>query len=194
MVEGRDHRGLALQRRHGLRRDRPPPARRPLGDHPPNQGRRSDLDVDLPGIPTGSFVNVVREDPVRPGLLYAGTETGVFVSFDDGEHWQSLQLNLPNCSISDIDVRHGDLVVAHARSRVLGLGRRFAPTAVRCDRIGGRARALRAAPGLRGSPGALPGEPRAQGRADGGEPAERRDPRLLREVRHGVAAGPRDPG
>jgi photosystem II stability/assembly factor-like uncharacterized protein len=69
------------------------------------------------GIPNGSFVNVVREDPVRRGLLYAGTETGVFVSFDDGDHWQPLQLNLPNCSIRDIDVRHGDLVVGtHGRS------------------------------------------------------------------------------
>jgi photosystem II stability/assembly factor-like uncharacterized protein len=69
------------------------------------------------GIPSGSFVNVVREDPVRRGLLYAGTETGVFVSFDEGNHWQPLQLNLPNCSIRDIDVRHGDLVVAtHGRS------------------------------------------------------------------------------
>jgi photosystem II stability/assembly factor-like uncharacterized protein len=69
------------------------------------------------GIPDGSFVNVVREDPVRRGLLYAGTETGVFVSFDDGGHWQPLQTNLPHCSIRDIDVRHGDLVVAtHGRS------------------------------------------------------------------------------
>jgi len=69
------------------------------------------------GIPSGSYVNVVREDPVRRGLLYAGTETGVFVSFDDGENWQPLQLNLPSCSIRDIDVRHGDLVVAtHGRS------------------------------------------------------------------------------
>ncbi len=69
------------------------------------------------GIPNGSFVNVVREDPVRRGLLYAGTETGVFVSFDEGDHWQPLQLNLPTCSIRDIDVRHGDLVVAtHGRS------------------------------------------------------------------------------
>ena len=69
------------------------------------------------GIPSGSYVNVVREDPARRGLLYAGTETGVFVSFDDGENWQPLQLNLPNCSIRDIDVRHGDLVVAtHGRS------------------------------------------------------------------------------
>jgi photosystem II stability/assembly factor-like uncharacterized protein len=69
------------------------------------------------GIPAGSYVNVVREDAVRRGLLYAGTETGVFVSFDDGDDWQPLQLNLPNCSIRDIDVRHGDLVVAtHGRS------------------------------------------------------------------------------
>jgi photosystem II stability/assembly factor-like uncharacterized protein len=69
------------------------------------------------GIPNGSFVNVVREDPVRRGLLYAGTETGVFVSFDDGGNWQPLKLNLPNCSIRDIDVRHGDLVVGtHGRS------------------------------------------------------------------------------
>ena len=69
------------------------------------------------GIPAGSYVNVVREDPVRRGLLYAGTETGVFVSFDDGDNWQPLQRNLPNCSIRDIDARHGDLVVAtHGRS------------------------------------------------------------------------------
>ncbi len=69
------------------------------------------------GIPEGSFVNVVREDPVRRGLLYAGTETGVFVSFDDGGSWQPLRLNLPTCSVRDIDVRHGDLVVAtHGRS------------------------------------------------------------------------------
>jgi hypothetical protein len=69
------------------------------------------------GIPMGSFVNVVREDPTRRGLLYAGTETGVFVSFDDGGRWQPLQMNLPHCSIRDIDVRHGDLVVGtHGRS------------------------------------------------------------------------------
>jgi photosystem II stability/assembly factor-like uncharacterized protein len=69
------------------------------------------------GIPSGSFVNAVREDPERRGLLYAGTETGVFVSFDDGDHWQPLSLNLPNCSVRDLAVRHGDLVVAtHGRS------------------------------------------------------------------------------
>ena len=69
------------------------------------------------GIPDGSYVNVVREDPERRGLLYAGTETGVFVSFDEGEHWQSLQANMPNCSVRDLSVRHGDLVAAtHGRS------------------------------------------------------------------------------
>ncbi len=69
------------------------------------------------GIPVGSFVNVVREDPERRGLLYAGTETGVFVSFDDGDHWQGLSNGLPNCSVRDISVRHGDLVIGtHGRS------------------------------------------------------------------------------
>ena len=69
------------------------------------------------GIPNGSYVNVVREDPARRGLLYAGTETGVFVSFDEGDHWQPLQANLPNCSVRDISVRQGDLVIAtHGRS------------------------------------------------------------------------------
>jgi len=69
------------------------------------------------GIPDGSYVNVVREDPERRGLLYAGTETGVFVSFDDGDNWQPLQTNMPNCSVRDLAVRHGDLVAAtHGRS------------------------------------------------------------------------------
>ena len=69
------------------------------------------------GIPVGAYVNVVREDPARAGLLYAGTETGVFVSFDAGDHWQPLQLNLPNCSVRDIAIRQGDLVIGtHGRS------------------------------------------------------------------------------
>ena len=68
------------------------------------------------GIPRGSFVNVVREDPVRPGLLYAGTEFGIYVSFDDGAHWQSLQQSLPITSVRDIDVHGDDLVIAtHGR-------------------------------------------------------------------------------
>ena len=69
------------------------------------------------GIPRHDFVNVVREDPVKPGLLYAGTEYGVFVSFDYGAHWQSLQQNLPVSSVRDIKIRDNDLVLAtHGRS------------------------------------------------------------------------------
>jgi photosystem II stability/assembly factor-like uncharacterized protein len=64
------------------------------------------------GIPEGSFLNCVREDQVRKGLLYACTETGVYVSFDDGENWQSLQLNLPITSVRDLVVHGNDLVIA----------------------------------------------------------------------------------
>jgi photosystem II stability/assembly factor-like uncharacterized protein len=64
------------------------------------------------GIPSNHFVRVVREDPDRKGLLYAGTEFGMYVSFDDGKTWQSLQLNLPVTPITDMQVKDGDLVVA----------------------------------------------------------------------------------
>jgi photosystem II stability/assembly factor-like uncharacterized protein len=68
-------------------------------------------------LPDGSFVHAVREDTLKRGLLYAATETGVFVSFDDGQHWQSLQLNLPRSPIHDLVVKGDDLVVAtHGRS------------------------------------------------------------------------------
>ncbi|PYP99520.1 MAG: glycosyl hydrolase, partial [Acidobacteria bacterium] len=69
------------------------------------------------GIPDGSFVRAIREDPVRKGLLYAGTETGVFVSFDDGGRWQPLKLNLPTVPIHDLVVKGDDLVLAtHGRA------------------------------------------------------------------------------
>ncbi|MEO8217453.1 MAG: hypothetical protein ABI718_10275 [Acidobacteriota bacterium] len=69
------------------------------------------------GIPPGSFVNAVREDPVRRGLLYAGTEKGMYVSFDDGQQWQSLQKNLPVTSVRDLVVHGNDLVVGtHGRA------------------------------------------------------------------------------
>ena len=64
------------------------------------------------GIPDFSFVKVVREDPVRKGLLYAGTETGAFVSFDDGDQWGTLQLNMPTVSVRDMVVHGDDLVAA----------------------------------------------------------------------------------
>jgi photosystem II stability/assembly factor-like uncharacterized protein len=69
------------------------------------------------GLPGGRFVRAVREDPIRKGLLYAGTEFGVYVSFDDGAGWESLQLNLPRAPIHDLVVHENDLVVAtHGRS------------------------------------------------------------------------------
>ncbi len=69
------------------------------------------------GIPERTFVHAVREDPQRKGLLYAGTEIGVFVSFDDGAHWQALQLNLPTSPVNDLVVKNDELVVAtHGRS------------------------------------------------------------------------------
>ena len=54
------------------------------------------------GIPANHFMRVVREDPVRKGLLFAGTEFGLYASFDDGAHWQSFQLNLPSTPVTDM--------------------------------------------------------------------------------------------
>jgi photosystem II stability/assembly factor-like uncharacterized protein len=69
------------------------------------------------GIPDGGASNVVREDPVRKGLLYAGTEGSVYVSFNDGDDWQPLQLNLPHTSMRDLAIHGDDLIVAtHGRS------------------------------------------------------------------------------
>jgi hypothetical protein len=69
------------------------------------------------GLPANAPVNVVREDPVRRGLLFCGTERAVWVSFDDGDHWQSLQRNLPATSMRDLVVHGNDLALAtHGRS------------------------------------------------------------------------------
>jgi hypothetical protein len=64
------------------------------------------------GIPADWPTRVVREDPDREGLLYAGTEFGMFISFDNGGHWQPFQLNLPNVPITDIKIHHKDLIVS----------------------------------------------------------------------------------
>ena len=71
----------------------------------------------ITGLPDNEPVNTVREDPERKGLLFAGTERSVYVSFDDGDHWQSLRLNLPATSIRDLVVHQDDVVVGtHGRS------------------------------------------------------------------------------
>ncbi len=69
------------------------------------------------GLPDGGVINVVREDPRQRGLLFAGSEQAVYVSFDDGDHWQSLRVNMPATSIRDLVIKDDDLVVGtHGRS------------------------------------------------------------------------------
>ena len=69
------------------------------------------------GLPEIGPVDTIREDPVRKGLLFAGTENAVWISFDDGDHWQSLQLNLPHTSMRDLWIHDNDLIVAtHGRA------------------------------------------------------------------------------
>ncbi len=68
------------------------------------------------GIPDGAATSTIREDPKRKGLLYAGTETQVYVSFDDGDHWQSLRLNMPASSVRDLAIKGDDLIAGtHGR-------------------------------------------------------------------------------
>jgi photosystem II stability/assembly factor-like uncharacterized protein len=90
-----------------------------LGDYQPYIYRTDDygktwtrLSDGQNGIPADWPTRVVREDPDREGLLYAGTEFGMFISFDNGGHWQPFQLNLPNVPLTDIKVHHKDLVVS----------------------------------------------------------------------------------
>jgi photosystem II stability/assembly factor-like uncharacterized protein len=64
------------------------------------------------GIPMGAYTRAVREDVVRKGLLFAGTETGMYISWDGGASWQPFQLNLPIVPITDMMIKHGDLVIA----------------------------------------------------------------------------------
>ena len=72
------------------------------------------------GIPEGAATSAIREDPNRKGLLYAGSETQVYVSFDDGDHWQSLRLNMPASSVRDLEVKGDDLIAAtHGRGYLI---------------------------------------------------------------------------
>ena len=83
---------------------------RPYAYKTTDYGRRWENIAD--GLPEEHFVRVIREDPKRPGLLYAGMERGLFVSFDGGDNWQSLQTNLPIVPVTDLTVRRDDLVLA----------------------------------------------------------------------------------
>jgi hypothetical protein len=64
------------------------------------------------GLPANEGIRIVREDPVRRGLLFAGTESSVFASFDDGDHWHPLTLNLPASPVTDIAIHGNDLVIS----------------------------------------------------------------------------------
>lgn len=64
------------------------------------------------GIDSRHFTRVVRADPVVPGLLYAGTESGMYISFDDGDHWQPFQLNLPIVPVTDLTIKNNNLIAA----------------------------------------------------------------------------------
>ena len=94
--------------------------RHQLGDYEPHILRTRDAgktwtEIRI-GLPAGVYVQTVKEDPQRRGLLFAGTERAVFVSFDDGDHWKSLQLNLPPASMRDLAIHDDDLIVAtHGR-------------------------------------------------------------------------------
>ena len=85
------------------------------------------------GIRPNDYVHAVREDPTRRGLLYAGTQHGVYISYDDGDHWQSLSLNLPDVPISDSGSRP-----TRSRSRRTAAASTSSTTSRRCGRPGRR--------------------------------------------------------
>jgi len=92
------------------------------------------------GLPKGIYAQTVKEDPYREGLLFAGTERALFVSFDDGDHWQSLQLNLPPASMRDLAFHDEDLIVAtHGRGfwvlDNMSALRQLTPSMARADAI-----------------------------------------------------------
>ena len=96
-------------------------ARYQHGDYHPYLFRTADCGATWTridsGIPDGDYTRVIREDPQRRGLLYAGSEGGVYVSFDDGDSWTSLRLDMPAVPIHDMTIRDGDLAVAtHGRA------------------------------------------------------------------------------
>jgi photosystem II stability/assembly factor-like uncharacterized protein len=84
-----------------------------------HDGGKSWKEID-DGLPNDAATNTIREDPKRKGLLYAGTETQVYVSFDDGDHWQSLRLNMPASSVRDLQVKGDDLIAGtHGRGYLI---------------------------------------------------------------------------
>ncbi len=107
------------------------------------------------GIRADDFAHVVRENPARAGLLYAGTEHGVYVSHDDGAHWQSLSLNLPDVQVIDMEVKGRDLVIAtHGRGFYV-LDDLTPLRQWRADRATAPVQVLKPEPAIRRGPGAV---------------------------------------
>jgi hypothetical protein len=124
------------------------------------------------GLPAGAFASVIRADPVKPGLLYAGTETGVSVSFDDGTHWSSLQKDLPTAWVRDLTV-HGDDLVAATQGRAIWvmdnvtLLRQLTPSAGTGPRLFMPAEAFRLRPSNNRDTPLAPEEPAGENPPDG---------------------------
>ncbi|WP_419934593.1 WD40/YVTN/BNR-like repeat-containing protein [Candidatus Palauibacter sp.] len=147
-----------------------------LSDHTPYLYRTTDYGETwtriTAGIPDDDFTRVIRADPGRAGFLYAGTERGVYVSFDAGERWQPLSLNLPVVPIHDLVLRDGDLAAAtHGRSfwvlDNVALLHQFTP-----GEAAGEARLFRPRETTRFNPGASPAALfSAMGRPGAGDPA-----------------------
>src|ERR1043166_1677090 len=125
------------------------------------------------GLPDGATINAVREDPVRKGLLFAASETQVWVSFDDGDHWQSLRLNMPATSIRDLTIKDDDLLAGtHGRGfwildDLTPLGELSATTAAEPVRLFKPARATRVRGNLNPDTPLPPDEPSAPNPPDG---------------------------
>ncbi len=124
------------------------------------------------GLPKGAFASVIRADTVRPGLLYAGTETGVSVSLDDGAHWSSLQKDLPTAWVRDLSV-HGDDLVAATQGRAIWvldnvtLLRQLTPAAATTARLFTPADAFRLRPSNNRDTPLAPEEPVGENPPDG---------------------------
>ena len=116
---GQRHRALAVRSRHRLRRRAPATSSTTTSRYLYRHARlrRRPGTGSTRASPDDDFTRVIRADPVQKGLLYAGTETGIYISFDDGESWQRLQLNLPVSPIHEILVKGTDLIAGtHGRS------------------------------------------------------------------------------
>ena len=140
------------------------------------------------GIPGGAPVSVVREDPKKKGLLFAGSETQVYVSFDDGDHWQSLRLNMAPSSVRDLDHKRRRPRRRHARARDLDPRRHHAAAADRPDDCSSGGGAVPAAERVARAVEHVHRYAAAARRAGGAESARGGDHQLLPEVR-GVRAG-----